>query len=359
MYAGNFLAAADVRNAVTDSALVQLIYEIERIQKENVPADELKRNIQSSVGGYLMSVADPGTTAVRVQSIDFYGLPSDYYEKLVGVYNSVSPADVQSLAKKYLNSQNLAVVVVGKASEIQPKLEKFGKVEVWNTDMQPETGSAMSAVDGMKAEQVWGKMIDAMGGKRKLQAITSLKTSAKVELSAGPQKFPGTTESIEAAPNKKHEVVDVPGVFNQEEWVNGSKVVVAQGGRTKELTGDELAKELEDSHIMDWAYAQEMGGKLALKGKKEVDGRQAYLVENTLPKSGPTTYYVDATTFLPLKKESAEGQTITFGDWQTVGEGVKLPGSLVIEPQPGVSLKVYEFKYEVNPKVNDKIFNKK
>src|SRR5206468_208251 len=156
----------------------------------------------------------------------------------------------------------------------------------------------MSSVDGMNAEQLWGKMIDAMGGKRKLQAITSLKTTAKVEGSAGPQKFSGTTESIEAAPNKKHEILDL-GVFKQEEWINGSKVVQSSGGQTRELSGEELDKALEESHINSWAYAQEMGGKLVLKGKKEIDGHQTYMVEKTLPKSGSTTFYIDAKSFLP------------------------------------------------------------
>jgi predicted Zn-dependent peptidase len=360
MYTGNFLAVADVRNEVTDSALAEMIYEIERIQKESVPEDELKRNIQSSVGGFLMSIADPTTTAVRVQSIDFYGLPKDYYERLAGVYSGVTAQDVQSLAKKYINSEDIAVVVVGKASEIKPKLEKFGKVEVWNAELQPagEGMMTMSSIDGMSADQLWGKMVDAMGGKRKLQAIQALKTTMAVELNAGPQKFNGSIESLEAAPNKKHELVDL-GVFKQELWINGSKATRSKMGQVEELSGEELDKQLEEAHILPWAYMQEMGGKLALKGKKEVDGHQTYVVEVTLPKNGAVTYYVDARTFLPYREETAEGQVKTYNDWATVAEGVKMPSALTIEPQPGVTIKASGAKYEINPKFDKKVFEKK
>src|SRR5690606_6887364 len=122
-------------NDVTDSAIVQTIFEIERMQNELVPAEELNRNVQSSIGGFLMSLADPSITAQRVQSIEFYHLPSDYYDNLVNVYNSTTDKDVMALAKKYLKRDNLSIIVVGKASEVQPKLEQFGTVEVWDSDL--------------------------------------------------------------------------------------------------------------------------------------------------------------------------------------------------------------------------------
>jgi len=136
-FKGHFVAIADVRNEVTDSALQEILFEVERIQKTPVPADELERNKQSAIGNFLMSIADPTNTAVRVQSIDFYGLPKDYYEKLTAAYDATTADHVMQLARKYLKSEDLSVVVVGKASEVKPKLERFGTVEVWNADLLP------------------------------------------------------------------------------------------------------------------------------------------------------------------------------------------------------------------------------
>jgi predicted Zn-dependent peptidase len=130
-YTGRFLAIADVRNAVTDSALTQMILEIEKIH-EGVSDSELRNTVQAAEGGFLMSVADPSVTAQRVLFINEYGLPKDYYQKLVGIYRATSRQDLVDLAKKYLTTDDMAIVVVGKASEIKPKLEKFGKVEVWD-----------------------------------------------------------------------------------------------------------------------------------------------------------------------------------------------------------------------------------
>jgi predicted Zn-dependent peptidase len=357
-YTGYFLAAADVRNSVTDSAVKEILYEVNRIQTEPVPQDELDRNIQSAVGGFLMSIADPATTAVGVQAIDFYNLPKDYYQRLLPAYQSVTQQDVQRLAKKYMNPNDMSIVVVGKADEIKSQMGQFGKVEVWNTDLQPMgAATGVSSIDGMNAEQLWGKVVDAMGGKRKLQAITSLKTSMKAEVNAGPQKFSGTFQRVEVAPNKKYEKLDL-GVIKQESWSNGSKVTMAQGPQTQELSGEELDKELEDSHILAWAYVQEMGGKPGLKEKKDINGRSTYITTLTLPKKGTTTYYIDAKTLLPYKEETSDGKVVNYEEWVTVADGVKQPGVMSVEPQPGVTIKFSEAKYEVNPKVDDKMFNK-
>ncbi len=137
LYKGHFIAGADVRNEVTDAALQEILNEVDRLQKTAVPADELDRNIQSAIGNFLMSIADPTTTAIRVQSIDFYDLPKNYYEKLVSAYGATTAKEVTRLADKYLKSDDLMVVVVGKASEVKPKLEKFGTVEVWDADLNP------------------------------------------------------------------------------------------------------------------------------------------------------------------------------------------------------------------------------
>jgi len=134
LYSGRFIAQAEVRNSVTDSALAEMLHEIERIQKENVPREELDRTVQAAEGTFLLSVAEPNITAQRVLFIQQYDLPKNYYNNLLDVYRSVTPTDVKELARRYLNPDNLAIVVVGRASEIQSGLERFGTVEVWKAE---------------------------------------------------------------------------------------------------------------------------------------------------------------------------------------------------------------------------------
>jgi predicted Zn-dependent peptidase len=357
-YMGHWLAGADVRNAVTDSALAEIFHEVDRIQTEPIPQEELQRNIQSSVGNYLMSVADPKTTAIRVQSIDFYGLPKNYYQKLVAAYQATTPDLALSLAKKYLDSNDLAVVVVGKASEVKPKLERFGKVEVWDANLNPVGSNAGLAQDlGITATQAWDRMLAAMGGKEKLRSVKTMKTTGKVEGNFNGQKFGGSIMKVEAAPNKMYQILDL-GVFKTETVVDGKNARQGNGGPLQPVTGEELEGMLESSHILSEAYIADLKGKLALTGAGERDGKKVYNVEVSLPKGGSTVYVLDASTFLPVAQESESSGTVTLGDWKTV-DGLKLAGTIGIEPGNGAHITMKDLNYEVNKTIDQKLFDKK
>ena len=51
--------------------------------------------------------------------------------------SATTPAQVQALAKKYLGVDDLAIIVVGEARDVQPELEKIGKVTVYDQDLKP------------------------------------------------------------------------------------------------------------------------------------------------------------------------------------------------------------------------------
>jgi predicted Zn-dependent peptidase len=357
LYQGYWVGGADVRNDVTDSALKEMLFEIDRIQREDVTPEELNRNVQSSTGRFLMSIAEPNVTAERVQFIDFYGLPKDYYNRLVDIYMSTTAADLRALARKYLASEDLAIVVVGKASEIKSKLEPFGKVEVWDVELNPvpsekEAGASV----GMAAEQVYAKMLDARGGKRKLQAITSLRQTSPIELSGvGPQPMTGTITMTSAAPNKRYLGIDAMGMKLVEMFADGQHVVQKQGGQKQEMTGADLEKALEENRLLREAWAAEMGATLAARKGKKIDGKETLALDITLPKSGTTTYFLDPATYLVVRTESEDG-AIIYGGWKDVGEGVKMPSQMTLEFGP-ITIKATDIKTDVNAKIDDATFS--
>jgi predicted Zn-dependent peptidase len=134
---GAFQATAETRNEVTHLAVGETLKEMERLRDELVPDAELELQRQYNVGNYLLSLENAGRTAQRVQDIDLYGLPPDFYKHYAKRMASVTPSQVQELAKKYLDSHNAAVVVVGEAKEIKPELEKLGKITEYDTDLKP------------------------------------------------------------------------------------------------------------------------------------------------------------------------------------------------------------------------------
>jgi zinc protease len=119
--AGPFIASAEIVAAKTDSALIEFMKELNAI-RNSVPAEELskaKRYLQ------LALPADFETTqqiAGALVPVAMYGLPLDYYNNYVQNIESITSADVERVARQYVNPGSLAVVIVGDRKSIEPTL---------------------------------------------------------------------------------------------------------------------------------------------------------------------------------------------------------------------------------------------
>jgi predicted Zn-dependent peptidase len=133
--AGSFQASAETRNEVTAPSVTEILKEIDRICKEPAPEEELALQREYNIGNYLLSLEKSDRTAQRVQDIDLYGLPQDFYKTYARRMGSVSPQLMQATAQSHLDTENICIVVVGEAKEVKASLETFGPVTVYDTDL--------------------------------------------------------------------------------------------------------------------------------------------------------------------------------------------------------------------------------
>ena len=138
---GSFEATAETRNDVTAPAVVEMLKEIDRLRTEPVPETELSLQREYNVGNYLLSLEKSERTAQRVQDIDLYGLPADFYKTYAQRMGSVSPALLQKTAQTHLDAKDTLIVVVGEAKEVRSALEAIGPVTLYDTDLKPVPSS--------------------------------------------------------------------------------------------------------------------------------------------------------------------------------------------------------------------------
>ena len=357
LFGGSFVAAADVSNNVTDSAIGEMINEIERIARENVPTDELHLNVQSSLGNYLMSLASPDRTATRVQSIDFYGLPTDYYDKLADIYTSTTSEDILRIAQRFFRRDEMAIVVVGKAGEIQKSLERFGEVVVWDENLEPVRTLSAAEV-GINASDAWEKMLDAMGGKAKLQSVKALSMEGKLGLMAGLQQLNGTYTMVQAYP--KNEFIEITAQMGGQsmtlfqQFTNETTAAQVQQGQKAPLSDEDIQKQMAAAHILVEAWLDELGATTNLQGLKEIDGIQCLVV--TVDRKGvdQQTYYIDNETFLPYRLQTGESM-ITFKGWKKIDGDIMQPNSFTMQVGP-MEMNISDLSYIVNGTIDAKIF---
>lgn len=134
IYPGTFVANTEVRNAVTDGSLHELMYEMKRLRDESVPAQELEEAKRSIVANFALSLESPADLLNRSLTVKYYGLPADYWDRYPEHVAKVDAAAVQNIAKKYIDLSHLQIVVVGDAKQISEAVSKYGEVERFDAD---------------------------------------------------------------------------------------------------------------------------------------------------------------------------------------------------------------------------------
>ncbi len=118
-------AFAAVRNAVTDSAVVELLYEIDRMNKKIVTQEELELVKEKYAGSLIRSMENPQNIANFAYNIKTQKLPSNFYNILLKNIQKVTQEDILKVSKKYFNTNLMQVVVTGKGSDVLSTLEKI------------------------------------------------------------------------------------------------------------------------------------------------------------------------------------------------------------------------------------------
>ena len=144
---GLFAAGGGIRANVTAPAVSELLKEVQAIQQAPISSDELtlaKNAFALSLAGRFETTPQ---TALIMGDLFAYDLPLDYYRTLPAKIQAVTAPEVETMAKKYLVSGNMAVVAVGDRAKIEPELVKLdiGPVEHMDYAANPIKADSASA----------------------------------------------------------------------------------------------------------------------------------------------------------------------------------------------------------------------
>ncbi|MDY0104179.1 MAG: pitrilysin family protein [Lentimicrobium sp.] len=353
---GKFMVNTEIRNSVTDSAINEIFFEMERIAREPVENDELNLVKNYLNGNFALSLENPQTIAGFAISTARYGLPADFYANYMKNLSAVTSDDVMNAAKRYIRPENAYILAVGKASEIAPRLMQFtGGQAIKYFDFDGKEYDPNKKVkpvpEGVTAESVNQMYINAIGGEKALKKIKDMTMMATTNMQGMTIGF----DIYRKAPDKYMMKVGAGEMVFQKMIYDGTnaKLVSPMGGENKTLEGAELEDMKVDARLNAEMFYPELGVKLSLDGIEEVNGSDAYRMILTMPSGKETTAFFDVTSGLKVKEIGDQGVS-TFSDYREVN-GVKFPYALTQQMGPQtVEMKVLTIK--INSKLKDDLF---
>ena len=129
---GYFSISAAVRDEVVAASLTEMFYELDKLRALPVPASEFA-DAQNYVSGmFSMGLATQSGLLSQLATVALNELPDDYLETYRDRVRAMTPEDLQATARKYFDSANMQIVVVGDRRQIEVQARLFGETEIFD-----------------------------------------------------------------------------------------------------------------------------------------------------------------------------------------------------------------------------------
>jgi hypothetical protein len=307
------------------------------------------------MGNFGRSLENPSTVANFAINTARYNLPKDYYSTYLTKLASITAADVQQVAQKYIRPDNSYLLVVGKAEELAPKLKKFsksGEILYYDSDgkIYDPSKKLKPAPAGVTADQVINNYVTAIGGAKKLKKVKDV----TINYGAPMQGKILNLDMYYKAPDKFLLQVGLGTTIFVKQTYNAGKGISASGNENKPIEGNELIALKELAMIFPEMYYPQLGYTTELLGiEEQKDGKQLYKIVVTKSADMKDTDYYDVSTGFKVRTEGKESLS-EFGDYKAV-DGVLFPHALsqMMGPQT-INFTVSAIK--INAKLKDELF---
>jgi hypothetical protein len=188
---------------------------------------------------------------------------------------------------------------------------------------------ASSSLFSQNLDEIVTKHIEAIGGKENWAKVKSLKMENAVKANGAEIKV--TIYQVDKKAMRENiTLMGMEGysiLTNKEGWT-----YMPFGGQTKPeaMTADDVKKGQDGLNLMDdFMTYKELGKKLELIGKDDVDGTECFKLKMIDKEKVETTYYIDPSNYYVIKethKMTVNGKEMenstTYGNYKKLPEGI-------------------------------------
>ncbi len=141
---GTFTVSAATKSSSTVAATQAMLAQIELLKAKPPTAAEIKSAKDDILNSFIFQFDSRDKTLGEQVTLAFYGYPPDLLEQFKGGVEKVTAADITRVAKKYIDTSKLAIVVVGNQAEFGTALDKLGPVTTLDIAIPPPPGPPVS-----------------------------------------------------------------------------------------------------------------------------------------------------------------------------------------------------------------------
>ncbi len=358
-------AGGNFRNAVTDSAITEILKEFQTIKTDLVKDDELSLTKTSMAGDFARSLEGPETIAEFAYSVIKNKLAADYYQTYLQRLETTSKEDVIAMSQKYFTSANCNIVVVGN-EEIIESLKKFdsdGKIEFLDAFAQEVKDIKPASIS---KDELIEKYLFAVSSSSSIKEHSKKTKKIKcyervVDLTSAQIPIPLKMTEYYISPSTEAQKMEGQGMVFQKSFFDGKSGYNfnMQTGKT-ELTSQELNSKKKVSGLFPELNYKLNGVDYELTGIENDNGIEFYVLKIQDGENVSYDYYntisylKEKTVSITKSGEEVNESTSILSDYRDVS-GIKFPHGISISVGP-MNLVGKVSKMELNGKIDMKSF---
>ncbi len=211
---GIFRISTSTKSQSTDATISALDDQVKLTNTSAFTAEEVRSAKDALLNAFVFSVDSKDKILRERMTYEFYGYPANFLDLYRAGIEKTTSADVNRVARKYVNLDKLAVLVVGNSKEFGKPLSAFGPVTPIDITI-PEAPSSASALPAPTQSTPEGKALLAkaltfLGGEQKLAAVKTLHYTytANITTPNGPLEL--NAESWAVLPDKARQTITLP-----------------------------------------------------------------------------------------------------------------------------------------------------
>lgn len=358
------------KSGSTVEAVTALRADLADLQSKPFTAGELDQAKESILNTYVFTADSKAKILALRVNLEFYGYPADYYQKYTAKLQAVTADDVARVARKYVQPNQVSVLVVGKEKDFDKPLSTLGNVTPIDITI-PEAGAkpavvgaateakpAASSAEGLALVR---KVSDFVGGKAKIDAVQATHTvgSMQAQTPQGPMDI--EVDSVVKYPDFSHRVMKTPvGEMTMVMTPDAAFMMGPMG--SQDMPGsqrDSMRNEARADIISVLKNTDNAKYSFTIAGTEKAGGVDAQILAINADGTA-LKWLVDPTTgkILHRVSQSPRGEQVTeYTEWKASG-GINLPSAFTASTngQPSGSGKLTTL--EINPTVDPKMFEK-
>ncbi len=354
--AGIFTAYAEVKTNTADSAVVEILKEMQNMDNADFSDEDIYRVKKTWAGQFSRSLENPQTIADFAYSIERYQLPKDYFTTFLQRLDKVTKEEIIAAAKKYFHPENAYILVVTDRS-MKPQIAKLasnGEVLELDSEGKPVKEGPKVAAD-VTPEKIVAAYLKALGGNDKVKGIKDMTVESEIAIQ-------GMVINIV---NKQLVNADKPmflmemsmgGNTMQKILFDGEKAQISGPGGSQTLEGSQTAEIKEQAYPVLEAEYTRLGITPTLEGIEQVNGRDAYKLKVNMGSAVTYSFY-DVENGLKVKSVGTQNgvtNEVTFEDYRPTAYGLVQPyaSKTSMQGMP-IEVKVKDIKINTGLKAED------